>query len=126
MPRNWRNEPGDNTGRLIEYDELTIPYSAAYQIEQKANVLFIEVGQLTGDMTINANLDYAEKWDEITLTFKADGTARIVNTGESIKSLQYTIPANKKAVMKLMFDGAHYLQTGGYIEPEVFIPEQPI
>lgn len=66
--------------------------------------------QLTGAMTINAETTVSRltQWDEVVFWFEVDGTQRIVTFGTGFKSSgTVTIPADKGAVVRCIFDGTN-------------------
>lgn len=66
--------------------------------------------QLTGAMTINAatTVSRLSQWDEVVFWFEVDGTQRIVTFGTNFKSSgTVTIPADKGAAVRCIFDGTN-------------------
>jgi len=64
--------------------------------------------QLTGAMTINAETTVSRltQWDEVIFVFEVDGTQRIVTFGTNfLSSGTVTIPANKGATVRCLYDG---------------------
>lgn len=116
MPRNWKNKPEDNTGRLLEFEEQSPAYAAAIEIQPKANETFIDVGQLTGPLALTADVSLAQKWDKVRLSFNADGTARTVTPGTGINATDVVVAINSKATLSLMFDGTEFVETGRYVQ----------
>jgi hypothetical protein len=71
-------------------------------------VQFFVYAELTGAMTINAATTIANlsQFDEVIFFFDADGTQRIVTFGTGfLDSGTITIPADKGAVARGIFDG---------------------
>ena len=62
--------------------------------------------QLTGAMTINATVSSLKQFSEVIFHFGTDGTQRIVTFGTNFKSSgTVTIPANKGAIVRALFNG---------------------
>ncbi len=62
--------------------------------------------QLTGAMTLNATLTALQQFSEVVFHFGTDGTQRIVTFGTGfLSSGTVTIPANKGAVVRAIYNG---------------------
>ncbi len=90
---------------------VTLPYAAtSTPILQSQSGLDLHVcyAQLTGAMTINANVSKLQQFQRIAFYFSTDGTQRIVTFGTGfVSSGTLTVPANKDAVVEALFDGAN-------------------
>jgi hypothetical protein len=87
------------------YASTSIPLFATGAVLQVFNY-----AQLTGAMTINAATTVANltQWDEVIFIFEVDGTQRIVTFGTSfVSSGTVTIPADKGATVRAIFDGTN-------------------
>lgn len=85
------------------YEATSIPL-----FKKGAAVQYFCYAQLTGAMTINAATTLANlsQFDEIVFFFDTDGTQRIVTFGTGfLSSGTVTIPANKGATVRAVFDG---------------------
>jgi hypothetical protein len=89
---------------LIAYTQAYASTSAwVAKDAQTQNVCY---AQLTGAMTINATVTSLQQFQEVNFFFDTDGTQRIVTFGTGfLSSGTVTIPANKGAIVKGIFDG---------------------
>lgn len=93
---------------------FTQAYASTSALTLKAGAFRQHVcyAQLTGAMTINATVTSLEQFDEIIFHFGTDGTQRIVTFGTNFKSSgTVTIPADKGAIVRGIFDGTNILIT---------------
>jgi len=108
MSRNIENKPGHNKMDFQTInDQNPVPYAAT-----SALTLFpmsenrIKYAQLTGAMTINADVSGLVEFDKVWLFFETDATQRIVTLGTGFESSgTVTIPANQYALVFGMFNG---------------------
>jgi hypothetical protein len=92
------------------YEATSIPL-----FKKGAAVQYFSYAQLTGAMTINAATTIANltQWDEVVFLFEADGTERVVTFGTGFKSSgTVTIPIDKGATVRAVFDGTSIRVTG--------------
>ena len=88
-----------------------VAYTQAYAstsawVARYAQVQHVCYAQLTGAMTINATLTALQQFQEVVFFFDTDGTQRIVTFGTGfLSSGTVTIPANKGALCKGIYDG---------------------
>lgn len=101
--------------RLVRYDsdaKQSIAYAAAITPDCDSG-LNIQVGTLTGNITINAPT-HAVAGMTMTLGYTSDGSARTITYNAVFKSS--VVPAstaNLKATHVFKFDGTHWVQVGG-------------
>lgn len=78
--------------------------SAWVGLAQQLNIVYYAT--LTGAMTINATVTDMLQTSEVIFVFDTDGTQRVVTFGTNfLSSGTLTIPANKGAVVRGLFDG---------------------
>jgi hypothetical protein len=76
-----------------------------------SRITYVNVGQLTGIMTINATLTNCVINDRVIFTFSADGTGRVVTFGTNMKSSgTLTVAANKWGTAEFIYDGTNLVQ----------------
>lgn len=108
------NPNQDNTARNVTNDYQAPAYAATLNLKLQAARSFIQVAQLTGAMTVNAETTRPQIGDEMTLIFAADGTARTVTLGTGFAGSATTVVVaiSKKATATFVFDGVAWIETG--------------
>lgn len=82
--------------------------SAPVLVANENNPLVVSYAQLTGAMTINANVSKLKQFQHITFLFSTDASQRIVTFGTGfVSSGTLTIAASKDAVAQGIFDGTN-------------------
>ncbi len=107
MSRNIENKPGHN-----KMDFQTINDQAPVYAATSALTLVgvsenrVKYAQLTGAMTINADVSELELFDKVVIMVETDATQRIVTLGTGFESSgTVTVPANQFATVVGYFDG---------------------
>lgn len=108
----YSNAAEDNSFEGQGLRAFTQAYAATSALTFKPGCLRQHVcyAQLTGAMTINATVTNLRQFDEVIFHLGTDGTQRIVTFGTNFKSSgTLTIPADKGAVVRAIFDGTNLL-----------------
>jgi hypothetical protein len=116
MPNTFRFTPGasqDNTFRTVTQDVLTHTYASTLAVVPHEQVTLIKVGQLTGAITITANVASLYIGDIVRFLFSSDSTNRIVtfSTGFNTSGTM-TVTASKFGYTEFMFNGTSLQETG--------------
>lgn len=87
--------------------------TSALSFLKNCQLQHVAYAQLTGAMTINATVTNLEQGQEVLFHLGTDGTQRVVTFGTNCKaSGTVTIPANKGAIVRAVFDGTYLLVYG--------------
>lgn len=107
-------ENQDNTGRVITYDYKEPAYAATITVRPADSRTYVNVGQLTGALTLNTVVTDCVAGATLVLLFKSDGTNRTVTLGTGLTSSAATIvvSANKNASVSYVFNGVAFVETG--------------
>lgn len=92
---------------------VTLPYAATSTPKlqsQSALDLHVCYAQLTGNMTINADVSKLQQFQRIVLYFSADGSTRTVTFGTGfISASTLAVSANKDAIAAGYFNGTNII-----------------
>lgn len=110
MPRNWRNKPGDNTGRTLEMEEQLFPddTQGTIRIFPVGNESFVRFNRINGDLIIDIDTEKCQQWDKLTLlvTNKELVSHNLVMRGGSVgtPASGIAIPNLHTAVLTYIYD----------------------
>lgn len=110
----------ENTSRIISNEVQSPAYAATLTLAVSKARTLVQVGQLTGAITVNVNVGNAAAddiapflGDTLEILFSADGTNRVITFGTGFKSPgTVTCVAAKFAVAKFTYDGANWIGSG--------------
>lgn len=104
----------DKTGRIATFSQSSVAYATPIAVVPTEMYNLVKVAQLTGALTMTANVSLASTCigDTVDFIFSADGTNRVVtfSTGFSTSGT-LTVTASKKATASFTFDGATWVET---------------
>lgn len=107
----------DNTGRILTGEYQAPVYAASLALKLSAAKTVVAVAQLTGALSITAEVTRPQIGDELVILLNTDATQRIVTLSTGIAaSGTITIPASKRASFTATFDGAAWVETGRAIQ----------
>ena len=113
MPRFGLLKNEDKTGRVLTLAKLTPAYASSIAIIPNASKTYVFPADLTGALTLTAELTLPQDCDELVCVFKANGGSRIVtfSTGFAVIGT-LTVPTGKVASVSFVFNGETFVETG--------------
>jgi len=116
MPNSLRFIAGagqDKTLRTVTQDAKQVPYAATIALIPVEQYNLIQVAQLTGALTLTANVSNLFIGDIVRVLFSADGTNRVVTLGTGFSSAgTITVTASKFAYADFIFNGTALQEMG--------------
>lgn len=110
-PRFTPGTNQDNTLRTVTQDYQNPAYAASIAIKTSQAYTLVNVQQLTGALTLTANVSNPFIGDELEFLFAADGTQRVVTFGTGLASSgTLTIALNKYGSAKFVFNGTTWVE----------------
>ncbi len=101
----------DNTGRVLTYKYLAPAYSATYTVVANAYETTVKFGQLTGAITLVANVTQSYAADKLSMIFVADGTNRVVTFSTGFASGgNITVNASTTMTVNFVFNGVGWVE----------------
>lgn len=118
----YTQEPTQGGFNQLPYREIQNPtYAATIALiatDYRTEKMMVDVGLLTGALTMTADLTLPCTGDELTLIFKSDGTGRVVTFSTGfIVNTTLTLIASKSATVSFVFSG----QANAWVEKGRFI-----
>lgn len=118
MANEFRLTPSpsaDNTFRTKQQDNQSPAYAASIALQLDADLTQVKVGQLTGALTLTANVGSATTppyvGDKVEILLSSDASARVVTFGTGFASAgTLSVTASKKAIATFIFDGAAWIE----------------
>lgn len=100
--------PGQDNKYAVPHKEIQNPdYAATLNIaplSPDSEEIFVDVKQLTGAMTLTADVDVPFAGDKMRVALHADGTNRVVTLGTGfVTNSTVTVVANKEAMLQFVF-----------------------
>lgn len=113
-PRFGTTPNSDNTGRVLTYGYVSTAYAASYVVVPKWFDTTVKIGQLTGDITLTANLAVSHVGDRLNLLVSANGSDRTITFSTGFSSGgTLVISANTYASLYFVFNGVGWFQLSG-------------
>ena len=116
MPNSLRFLRGagqDKTLRTVTQDAQQVAYATPLAIVPTEGINLVQVAQLTGALTITANVTSLYIGDVVRLMFSADATNRVVTFSTGFVSAgTVTVTASKFAFVDFIFNGTSLHETG--------------
>jgi len=116
MPNTLRFIAGagqDNTFRVVTQDAIQPAYATPLAIIPTAQVTLVNPAQLTGALTMTANVTNLYVGDIVRCMFSADATNRVVTFSTGFASAgTLTVVASKFGFVDFMFNGTVLQEMG--------------
>lgn len=114
LPRFGTLPNQDNTGRALTYAYSAPAYAATLALSPNAYQTTVNVGLLTGNITITAGVKGGYSADQLVLIVTADATGRTVtlSTGFTSRSTPISVPAGLTKIIEFVFNGVTWVETG--------------
>jgi hypothetical protein len=101
----------DKTGRVATYSQSLVAYATPTAVKPTEFRNLVQVGQLTGALTLTAATTLSNIGDTLVFMFSADGTNRVVtfSTGFAVTGT-LTVTASKLATASFVFNGTSWVE----------------
>jgi len=112
QPRIVTGKNQDITGRITTYDYLAPVYAATININTKAQFTDVNVGQLTGALSLAISTVTPLIGDRLAVMLSADASARTVTPGGGVALTVATlvVTATKYATLQFVFNGTVWIE----------------
>lgn len=101
----------DNTFQQVTQDYQNPAYAASIALVTGQSYTLVNVKQLTGALTLTANVSAPYIGDELELLFATDATNRVVTFGTGFASAgTLTVVASKFGSAKFIFNGTVWVE----------------
>ena len=117
MPRFGTLKNQDSTGRVLNFAKIAPAYASSIAVVPNASKTYVLPANLTGALTLTADITLSQDCDELVCVFTALTSDRIVTFSTGFGTAgTLTVKAGKSASATFVFNGYSFVESGRAIE----------